>query len=51
MTALHGLARLLLMQAAGEALVHARSLPFPGPVVGTVLPVSPLMPPAFRWPG
>jgi holin-like protein len=35
--ALRGLALLLLLQAAGEALVHALKLPFPGPVVGLVL--------------
>ncbi|MEO5882458.1 MAG: CidA/LrgA family protein [Caldimonas sp.] len=37
MTALRGLALLLLFQAAGEALVLALSLPFPGPVLGLVL--------------
>ncbi len=37
MTALRGLAWLLLLQAAGEALVHALALPFPGPVIGLVL--------------
>jgi len=37
MMALRGLAILLLLQAAGEAIVHAVSLPFPGPVVGLVL--------------
>jgi len=37
MTALHGLALLLLFQAAGEGLVLALSLPFPGPVVGLML--------------
>ena len=37
MTALLGLALLLLLQAAGEGLTHAFALPFPGPVVGLVL--------------
>jgi holin-like protein len=37
MNALRGLAFLLLLQAAGEALTHALALPFPGPVVGLVL--------------
>ena len=35
--ALRGLAMLLLLQAAGEALVHALALPFPGPVLGMAL--------------
>lgn len=34
MNALRGLACLLLLQAAGEAIVHAARLPVPGPVVG-----------------
>ncbi len=37
MTALRGLAYLLLLQAAGEGLAHFFRLPFPGPVVGLVL--------------
>lgn len=37
MIALRGLAFLLLLQAAGEGLVHLLRLPFPGPVVGLVL--------------
>lgn len=37
MTALRGLALLLLFQAAGEGLTLALRLPFPGPVVGLVL--------------
>ncbi|MEP7302807.1 MAG: CidA/LrgA family protein [Caldimonas sp.] len=37
MTALHGLALLLLFEAAGEGLVLVLKLPFPGPVVGLVL--------------
>ena len=45
MTALRGLAFLLLLQAAGESLAHALALPIPGPVIGLVL----LMP-ALQWP-
>lgn len=37
MTALRGLALLLVFQAAGEGLTLALALPFPGPVVGLVL--------------
>ena len=37
MTALRGLAILLLLQAVGEGLTHAFALPFPGPVVGLVV--------------
>jgi holin-like protein len=37
MIALQGLALLLLLQAAGEALSHAAGLPIPGPVVGLLL--------------
>jgi holin-like protein len=37
MIALQGLALLLLLQAAGEAVAHASALPFPGPVLGMVL--------------
>jgi holin-like protein len=37
MTALRGLAILLLLQALGETLAHALSLPLPGPVVGLML--------------
>ncbi len=37
MTALRGLALLLLFQVAGEGLTHAFGLPLPGPVVGLVL--------------
>ncbi len=37
MMALRGLALLLLLQAAGEALAHAFALPFPGPVLGMAL--------------
>ena len=44
MNALRGLALLLLFQAAGEGLVRAFTLPFPGPVIGLVLLL-----PALRW--
>jgi holin-like protein len=37
MNAIRGLALLLLLEAAGEAITHALGLPFPGPVVGLVL--------------
>ena len=37
MTALRGLAILLVLQALGEALTHALGLPIPGPVLGLVL--------------
>jgi len=37
MQALRGLAILLLLQAAGEALVRLLGLPFPGPVAGMLL--------------
>lgn len=37
MQALRGLAILLLLQAAGEALVRLFGLPFPGPVIGMLL--------------
>jgi holin-like protein len=46
MNGLRGLALLLLLQAAGEALVHAFGLPFPGPVVGMVLLLPALH---FTW--
>jgi holin-like protein len=36
-TAIRGLALLLLLQAAGEALSHSLSLPFPGPVLGMAI--------------
>jgi holin-like protein len=47
---LRGLAILLLFQAAGEALAHALSLPFPGPVVGLVLLLAGLGMPWVREP-
>jgi holin-like protein len=50
MNALRGLALLLLFQAAGEGLVHALALPFPGPVVGMVLVLPALQWPALRAP-
>ena len=37
MSALRGLAILLVLQALGEALTHALALPIPGPVLGLVL--------------
>jgi holin-like protein len=37
MAALKGLAWLLVLQACGEALAHALSVPFPGPVLGMIL--------------
>ena len=37
MIALRGLAVLLLLQAAGEAIAHAWALPLPGPVLGMAL--------------
>jgi putative effector of murein hydrolase LrgA (UPF0299 family) len=45
MKALQGLAWLLLLQSAGEALARLLHLPFPGPVVGLVLLLV-----ALRWP-
>ena len=36
MTALRGLAILLVLQALGEALAHTLKLPVPGPVIGLV---------------
>jgi holin-like protein len=46
MNALRGLALLLLLEALGESLAHALSLPFPGPVIGLIL-ILPLL----RWQG
>ena len=50
MMALRGLAILLLLEAAGEALVRALGLPFPGPVVGLVLLLPALALPWLRAP-
>jgi holin-like protein len=50
MQALRGLALLLLLQAAGEALTHALGWPFPGPVLGLVLLLLALNLPAVRAP-
>ena len=44
MTALHGLAILLLCQSAGEAASRLLHLPLPGPVLGMLLLVV-----ALRW--
>ena len=44
MTALRGLAWLLLMQSLGELLARGLSLPLPGPVVGMLLLL-----PALQW--
>ena len=45
MKALQGLAWLLALQSAGEALSRLLHLPFPGPVVGLMLMLL-----ALRWP-
>lgn len=50
MIALRGLALLLLLQAAGEALTHGLKLPFPGPVVGLVLLLAALRLEVLRAP-
>lgn len=50
MQALRGLAILLLLQAAGEALARAFALPFPGPVVGLALLLPLLSIAALRAP-
>jgi holin-like protein len=44
MTALRGLAWLLVLQSLGEVLARGLALPFPGPVVGMVLLLL-----ALRW--
>ncbi|MBV8122801.1 MAG: CidA/LrgA family protein [Burkholderiaceae bacterium] len=44
MLPLQGLALLLLLQTAGEALSHALHIPIPGPVLGLVLLLA-----ALRW--
>ena len=46
MQALRGLAFLLLLQAAGEALAHGFGWPVPGPVIGLMLLL-----PALQWAG
>jgi holin-like protein len=48
MNALRGLAVLLVLQAVGEALAHALSMPFPGPVVGMILLIPALQIPQLR---
>lgn len=50
MQALRGLAILLLLQAAGEALVRLVGLPFPGPVVGMLLLLAAVNVDAVRAP-
>lgn len=50
MTALRGLALLLLFQAGGEALTRALGLPFPGPVVGMLLMLLGLQAESIREP-
>jgi holin-like protein len=50
MTALRGLALLLLLQAAGEGITHLLGLPFPGPVAGLLLLLPALSLPAVRVP-
>lgn len=50
MTALRGLAILLLLQALGEAIAHASALPFPGPVIGMLLLLPALQVTAIREP-
>jgi len=48
MTALRGLAWLLLLQTVGELLARGLSLPFPGPVVGMGLLFASLFSTAVR---
>jgi holin-like protein len=50
MTALRGLAVLLILQLAGEALAHALAWPIPGPVVGMALLLAALGLPVLRGP-
>ncbi len=50
MTALRGLAILLMLQAAGEGLAPLLRLPIPGPVVGLILLLVALQFPALRGP-
>jgi holin-like protein len=46
MIEIRGLALLLLLQAAGEALAHAFALPLPGPVLGMAMLLPALR---VRW--
>jgi holin-like protein len=48
MMALRGLAVLLMLQLAGEALAHALAWPIPGPVVGMALLLVALQAPLLR---
>lgn len=50
MQALQGMAWLLVLQLAGEALAHMLGLPFPGPVVGMLLLAAALQFPRVREP-
>ena len=50
MQALRGLAILLLMQSAGEGLVHLTGWPLPGPVLGMLLLLPALALPQVREP-
>ena len=50
MMALRGLALLLLLQTAGEALAHTLGLALPGPVIGLVLLLLALQAPWVRAP-
>lgn len=50
MQALQGMAWLLVLQLAGEALAHMLGLPFPGPVVGMLLLAVALQFPLVREP-
>jgi holin-like protein len=50
MQEIRGLAILLLLQAAGEALARGFALPFPGPVIGLVLLLPALAVPPLREP-
>jgi holin-like protein len=50
MMALRGLALLLVLQAAGEGLVHWLGLSLPGPVVGLALLLAALTLPSIRQP-
>ncbi len=50
MLALRGLAWILLLQSAGEALVHLTGWPLPGPVLGLLLLLPALAIPLVREP-